>query len=294
MAYNTAPVIVGVRLQDIGKLYHFDASIIPDVRPGDFVLVETNRGEQIGQVIEYIEEGEAELDGIKSVKGYASPREMVMDLLAQERSDEALKRCQALAREIRSLDGVKFVSAFFSYDGSLLTITYTAEENVELDSIRKTLAREFSVSTEMRRIGARDAAKLVGEYGACGSERCCSRFLTEFSPVSIKMAKAQGITLNPSEITGMCGRLRCCMVYEYEQYAEALKALPRRNKWVNTPHGLGKVIDLNPLKGMATVLVEDTRYELAADEIVLTEPSRPSQQTRETVEDEQDEGEADL
>ena len=86
---------------------------------------------------------------------------MVMDLLAQERSDEALKRCQALAREIRSLDGVKFVSAFFSYDGSLLTITYTAEENVELDSIRKTLAREFSVSTEMRRIGARDAAKLV-------------------------------------------------------------------------------------------------------------------------------------
>jgi hypothetical protein len=126
----------------------------------------------------------------------------------------------------------------------------------------------------MRRIGARDAARLLGEYGACSGLRCCATHLTDFSPVSIKMAKAQGISLNPSEITGMCGRLRCCLVYEYEQYVEALKTLPRVGKWIGTPFGEGKVIESNPLKGVVTVYVEDTRHEVKQEDIQPVEELR--------------------
>jgi cell fate regulator YaaT (PSP1 superfamily) len=110
---------------------------------------------------------------------------------------------------------------------------------------------------EMRQIGPRDVAKILGGMGACGLEtRCCSKFLTDFSPISIKMAKEQGISLTPSEITGMCGRLRCCLIYEYEQYVEARKQLPKRNKRVVTPNGEGKVVDVAPLSGMVTVMFE--------------------------------------
>src|SRR5690554_4724479 len=120
----------------------------------------------------------------------------------------------------------------------------------------------------MRRIGARDAAKLLGDYGACGGPRCCSTHLTEFSPISIKMAKEQGISLTPSEITGMCGRLRCCLVYEYEQYVEARKELPKRNKRVVTPEGEGKVVDVYPLKQAVLVELDSgTRQEFLKEDI---------------------------
>ncbi|MGE5249660.1 MAG: regulatory iron-sulfur-containing complex subunit RicT, partial [Bacteroidota bacterium] len=110
---------------------------------------------------------------------------------------------------------------------------------------------------EMRQIGPRDVAKLLGGMGACGLEtRCCSKFLTDFSPISIKMAKEQGISLTPSEITGMCGRLRCCLIYEYEQYVEARKHLPKRNKRVVTPRGEGKVVDVLPLANKVIVAIE--------------------------------------
>ncbi len=112
----------------------------------------------------------------------------------------------------------------------------------------------------MRQIGPRDVAKIIGGMGACGLEtRCCSKFLTDFSPISIKMAKAQGISLTPSEITGMCGRLRCCLIYEYEQYVKARKTLPKRKKRVVTPNGEGMVIDVAPLSGMVTVKLEGDR-----------------------------------
>jgi cell fate regulator YaaT (PSP1 superfamily) len=116
----------------------------------------------------------------------------------------------------------------------------------------------------MRLTGPRDAAKVLGGAGACGmTERCCAKFLTEFSPVSVKMAKEQGLSLNPSDITGMCGRLRCCLIYEYEQYVEARKQLPKRNKEVGTPFGKGKVLDALPLKDAVLVLIGDTVQEVS-------------------------------
>jgi cell fate regulator YaaT (PSP1 superfamily) len=126
----------------------------------------------------------------------------------------------------------------------------------------------------MRQIGPRDVAKLLGGYGACGELRCCSTFLTDFSPISIKMAKAQGISLNPSEITGMCGRLRCCLVYEYEQYVAARKQLPKRNKRIGSPFGEVKVIDVHPLQDAVTVITEEGRKLVQREDIVPLEELR--------------------
>jgi hypothetical protein len=119
----------------------------------------------------------------------------------------------------------------------------------------------------MKLVGPRDVAKIIEGFGACGEVRCCSRFLTEFSPVSIKMAKEQGISLNPQEITGMCGRLRCCLVYEYEQYVLARKSLPSRNKEIGTPHGKGVVIDVLPIKDSVMVQVGEQQFQVHRDQI---------------------------
>ena len=167
--------------------------------------------------------------------------------------------CRARAAELK-LNGVKIVAAEFNYDGSRLTFLFSteSEEKVDLKSLKKDMNRKYSKSqVEMRQIGPRDVAKIIGGMGACGLEtRCCSKFLTDFSPISIKMAKEQGISLTPSEITGMCGRLRCCLIYEYEQYVAARKELPKRKKRVVTPNGEGKVLDIAPLSGMVTVKFE--------------------------------------
>ena len=265
---SDAPVVIGVRFQPVGKLYHFDASAHPELKPGDFVIVETNRGRQIGQIMGMVPPEKADLSNLKPIKAPASARDLMMKKLWQAKEVAALIDCREAAAEAGGLEGVKWLQAQYSYDGSLLTITFTSEEEeVNTNKLRKKLEQRIHTRLELRRIGARDSAKMLGEYGACGSPRCCSTHLTEFSPISIKMAKAQGISLNPSEITGMCGRLRCCLIYEYEQYVEALKALPKLNKWVNTPHGEGKVIEVNALDQSITVLVEDTRHKVSRDEL---------------------------
>jgi cell fate regulator YaaT (PSP1 superfamily) len=275
MAVATAPHVVGVRFQKIGKLYHFDATAFPEIAPGDFVIVETRRGRQLGQVMGQVPQEQVEEKRLKPVKRPANARDLMMRRLWEAKQVEALVVCREQAAELGGLDGIKFVKAQYNYDGSLLSFLYTAEdENPSTNALRKRMEREFHTRIDMRRIGARDAAKLLGEYGACGAPRCCSTFLTDFSPISIKMAKAQGISLNPSEITGMCGRLRCCLIYEYEQYVEATKNLPRKNKWIGTPHGEGKVIDRNPLEQTVTVIVEEKRYQVHRDEIVPLEELR--------------------
>jgi cell fate regulator YaaT (PSP1 superfamily) len=165
---------------------------------------------------------------------------------------------------------IKIVTAEYAFGGQRLTLLYVSEDrDLDLSKLRQCLQRRLNVRVDLRRIGPRDHARLMAGYGACGELRCCSRFLTEFSPISIKMAKTQGVSLNPSEITGMCGRLRCCLVYEQEQYTEACKAMPRRKKRVRTPHGEGKVVDLLPLKGIVVVQVEDRRLEVPVEEVEL-------------------------
>ncbi len=167
---------------------------------------------------------------------------------------------------------MKIVSAEFSLDGSRLLFVYSSEEGekTDLKSLKRAMQRTYpQTHVEMHLVGPRDVAKALGGMGACGLEcRCCSTFLTEFSPISIKMAKEQGISLTPTEITGMCGRLRCCLVYEYEQYVEARKQLPKRGKLMVTPRGNGKVLDVNPLKGAVLVELEQGGiHEFMHDEL---------------------------
>lgn len=268
MTLDAAPRVAAVRFHKIGKLYHFDASHYPDLKASDYVVVDTQRGRQLGQVISFVEADQVNMGEVKPIRRPANPRDLMMKKLWEAKEIAALIDTRETAARMGGLSGVKFVKASYNYDGSMLTILFTCEDNLDVTNLRKKLTRDLHTRVDLRRIGARDAARLLGEYGACGGPRCCSTFLTDFSPVSIKMAKTQGISLNPTEITGMCGRLRCCLVYEYEQYVEATKALPRMNKWVGTPHGDGKVIDLNPLKQTATVLVEEARYEVVKDDIV--------------------------
>ena len=254
------PFIVGIRFNPIGKIYHFDSSTLRDTKVGDYVIVETSRGKHLGEIVQLMDELPSPPDGgWKSVERRATPRDLLLRETWRAKQTEAMIECRARAAELK-LNGVKIVAAEFNYDGSRLTFLYSteSEDKVDLKSLRKDMNRKFSKSqVEMRQIGPRDVAKIIGGMGACGLEtRCCSKFLTDFSPISIKMAKEQGISLTPSEITGMCGRLRCCLLYEYEQYVAARKQLPKRNKRVVTPNGEGKVIDVAPLSGMVTVRFE--------------------------------------
>ena len=253
--------IVGIRFQKVGKVYHFDASNFRDLQAGDFAVVDTSRGRQLGEVVQIVEDPQAPQEGSwKPIQRRATPRDLLMRQLWQQKELEAMISCRAKAAELK-LKGVKIVTAEYTFDGSRLSFLYSTEteEKIDLRALRNAVQRVYPrTRVEMRQIGPRDVAKLLGGMGACGLEnRCCSMFLTEFSPISIKMAKEQGISLTPSEITGMCGRLRCCLVYEYEQYVEARKQLPKRGKRVVTPQGEGKVVDIFPLKDTAVVEVDE-------------------------------------
>jgi cell fate regulator YaaT (PSP1 superfamily) len=252
------PFIVGVRFSKVSKIYHFDASNIPDLKTGDSVIVETSRGWQLGQIAAIVEKPETPLDGAwKYVDRKATPRDLLIRQAWQHKETEIYETCRGRAREL-GLVGVKIVAAEYSFDGSRLTILFSteSEDKVELKSLRQDIIKKYApTQVEIRQIGPRDVAKMIGGLGACGMEmRCCTRFLTDFSSISIRMAKEQGISLTPTEITGMCGRLRCCLIYEYEQYVAARQLLPKRNKRVITPVGEGKVLDIFPLRD--AVLVE--------------------------------------
>lgn len=259
---------VGVRFQKLGKLYHFDAGENGAIQPGDHVIVETKRGKQLGQVIAHIEPDKIfNKRGLRGIERKATPRELVMQQLWQSRELGALITCREKASELDVQD-VKFVKAEYSFDGSWLTFYYATEnKKVNLNRLRTTLSRTFRTRIELQLIGPRDVAKLMGGHGACGEPRCCSTFLTEFSPISIRMAKEQGISLNPQEITGMCGRLRCCLIYEYEQYVEAKKQLPKRGKMIGTPWGEARVRDVLAMRDAVVVEIDGERRELSREQI---------------------------
>jgi len=251
------PHIVGIRFQRVGKIYHFDASNHRDIQAGDYAVVETSRGRQLGEVVQVVADPQPPQEGAwKAIQRRATPRDLLMRQLWQRKELEATINCRAKTAELK-IKGVKIITSEYSFDGSRLAFLYSTEteEKIDLRAVRNAMQRTYPrTRVEMRQIGPRDVAKLLGGMGACGLEtRCCSTFLTEFSPISIKMAKDQGISLTPSEITGMCGRLRCCLVYEYEQYVEARKYLPKRGKRVVTPRGEAKVLDIFPLKDTALV-----------------------------------------
>ena len=261
--------VAGVRFQPTGRIYSFDIGACQDLRTGDVVLVETARGQQLGEVaaLRPMRAGE-EGRNLSPILRRATGRDLALRAQWQERAQEALATAEELAAEMRI--SVKLSSAEYTFDGRQLTLLYVGDEKDRkhsLDRLAQRLQRTLSVQVELRRIGPRDHAKLLGGYGACGEPCCCSRFLAEFNPVSIKMAKTQGVSLNPSEITGVCGRLRCCLAYEEGQYLEACELLPRRKERVMTPYGEGKVIDLLPMQGVVVVMLEDRRVDVPVEQV---------------------------
>jgi cell fate regulator YaaT (PSP1 superfamily) len=207
----------------------------------------------------------------KPIHHIATPRDLLLRQVWQKKELEALIECRTKASEI-GIKGVKFVTAEYAFDGTSLSFMYSTKVDgkVDIRRLRNEMKRIYPhTRIGFRQIGPRDTARFIGGMGACGLEkRCCSMFLKEFGPISIKMAKAQAVSLSPTEITGMCGRLRCCLVYEYQQYVDARKKLPRRTTKVVTPLGDGTVIDIYPVK--ETVVVEldsGTRQEFPHQDI---------------------------
>jgi cell fate regulator YaaT (PSP1 superfamily) len=244
--------IIGVQFEEVGKIYYFDASRYPDLKPGDPVIVRTSRGLQLAHISQVqIAEEDLDLSSFKSVERPATPQDLL------QRKALALKEAETKERILKylnenNLSGVKIVSIEYSLDGNRLFILVNSEQSVDynIKKLHSDIQKmDKDVHLEIRQIGPRDAAKLIRGMGACGLEtRCCSKFLTEFDSISIRMAKTQDISLTPSEITGMCGRLRCCLSYEYEQYVEAIKTLPKRKRKVMTPKGEGRVVQILPLR----------------------------------------------
>ena len=250
--------IIGIQFQSGGKPYHFNASGFSDLEKGDYVIVETNRGQQLGRVAIILSPKKVSQErNWKPILRKATPRDLVLRQVWEKKEQKALETCQEMVTRDKNLQAVKFVAAEHSLGGESLVFLYCYEEKGDpnLDSIIHTMEQAYpEAEIVMRRIGPRDAAKILGGMGACGREiRCCTEFMTGFKSISIKKAKAQGVSLVPSEISGMCGRLRCCLDHEYELYVEAKKKLPKRGKHVQTAKGEGKVVRLSPLKG--TVMV---------------------------------------
>ena len=252
----TEQSIIGVQLSPVGKIYHFSVPEGIHIKQEDWVLVNTARGRQLGRVLVTSIEHPHNADEIQPIERIATEQDLEVKEKNAEKEKAALEKAREYLKGPR-FEAVKAFAAEYSFDGNRLTfyLNYEPDAGFDLRAFLRDISRSFrDVRLEVRQVGPRDMAKALSGLGACGIEkRCCSRFLTEFSSISIKMAKSQDISLTPEEITGMCGRLRCCLNYEYETYEEARKNLPKRKKMVQTPMGEGKVIQVLPLSDSVVV-----------------------------------------
>ena len=262
------PKIVGIRFKPVSKIYYFDPAGFEDLEVGDYVIVETARGREAGEVaIAPKEVPKDEVVGkLKGIVRRAEP----WDLAQMEHHRCLAHKALEVGREKATEYGLpmKVVKAEYNFDGSLLVFYFSAEKRVDFRDLVRDLAKTFNAKIELKQVGVRDKAKLIGGVGRCGRPLCCISFLSEFSPVSIKMAKQQDLPLSPTEISGPCGRLLCCLTYENEYYAEVKKKLPRVGARVNTPFGPGKVNGINVLKETVNVKLEsEATVELPAKDI---------------------------
>jgi|GEM_PF-168394 len=266
--------VIGIRFKDSGKVYFFDPRDV-ELHAGDHVIVETVRGLELARVAhDRREVPENEIVGdLKPVVRRAEPADVERMRLLQSRHDEVLARCAEKVRE-HSLP-MSLVKAEYSFDGSRLTFYFTAEKRVDFRLLVRDLARTFKSRIELRQIGPRDEAKLLGGIGPCGRVLCCASFLPDYARVSIKMAKDQDLPLNPTKISGVCGRLLCCLAYEHDQYVAMRGELPRKGTWVQTPDGPGEVIGQHVLKQQLLVQLASSgmieTYDLANIEIATAQ-----------------------
>ncbi len=261
------PTVVGVRFREAGKLYHFDVGGLTLHRL-DRVVVETASGLGIGRVVtEPLEKPAADLPApVRRVLRRANAADVERQQKAGERGAAALDVCRRHVRDLAL--PLRLVDAECTLDGTRVTITFTAEQRVDFRQLLRAASAELHCRLELRQVGARDEAKALDGIGPCGQRLCCSRWLTEFQPISIKMAKIQNLALNPGKLAGACGRLKCCLRYEIETYADAQRELPTLGTSVFTVEGEGRVVGVNLLERKVQVLFDDPvpRW-LPADEV---------------------------
>ncbi len=247
--------IIGVRFKNVGKIYYFD----PDgkqINNGQQVIVETARGVECGEVAlpnRIVDDSEI-VSPLKKVIRIATAEDLQKITENKKKEQEALEICQQKINE-HKLD-MKLVDVEYTFDNNKILFYFTADGRVDFRELVKDLASIFRTRIELRQIGVRDESKMLGGLGICGRPFCCSTFLGEFQPVSIKIAKEQSLSLNPTKISGTCGRLMCCLKYEQDVYEQLLKITPKVGAIVNSPDGKGQVIDSNLLTGMIKVRLD--------------------------------------
>jgi len=262
------PQVVGIQFQAVTKIYYFDPGGYTDLLPGEWVVVDTARGREMAQMVLPAKEIDLnELGGdLKMVVRRATGRDRSQKQYWASQEETALQVCIRKADE-HKLD-LKMVRCTYSYNGTRLVIEFIAEKRVDFRTLVRDLAHHFSTRIEMRQIGVRDQAKVIGGFGKCGRDYCCGSFLREFHSVSIKMAKNQNLPLNPADISGACGRLMCSLAYEDDMYREIRRNLPKEGQTVETAEGMGRVKYLNVLLEQIVVDLESgSRVELAAEDL---------------------------
>lgn len=257
--------VVGIRFKKAGKIYYFDPSDI-EIDKGDFGIVETARGIEFGEVVVGKKEVTEEeiVAPLKPVIRKATIEDIELHSQNKKRAKEALEICIEKVA-LHKLD-MKVIDVEYTFDNNKVIFYFTADGRIDFRELVKDLASIFRTRIELRQIGVRDEAKMVGGYGCCGRPLCCGTFLGDFAPVSIKMAKEQGLSLNPTKISGSCGRLMCCLNYESEGYKFCLKKLPRKGEVIETTKGKGVVIDVHTLSMQIKVKVKNAE---GFDEVVV-------------------------
>ena len=268
------PEVVGVRFRPVTKIYHFDPGDLKQLSIGERVIVETSRGIELGNVvIENRDVPKSEIKGkLKRVIRKATPVDLLQAEEYKTQEPLALEKCSELVKDMDI--PIKVLQAEYSFDGNRLLFSFVSEQRIDFRDLVKKLAQLFRTRIEMKQVGARDETKILDGYGRCGRRLCCSSWLTEFHPVSIRMAKQQGLPLAPSEISGLCGRLLCCLAYEDELYAEMKKLLPKVGTQVKTKEGLTAIVrGLNIIKEAVLLEIEgsDSYLEVLAGEIKAVE-----------------------
>ena len=262
--------IIGVKFKNTGKVYYFDPKDIQFTK-GDGVIVETARGVEFGRVgIENCEVDDSQIvQPLKPVIRKASKQDEERNIKNMERAVTA-KRTAIELVEKHNLK-MKLIEAEFTFDGSKVVFYFTAPSRIDFRELVKELASVFHIRIELRQVGIRDEAKLLGGIAPCGRECCCHGCMPDFKKVTIKMAKVQGLSLNPGKISGLCGRLMCCLEYENDYYARAYKKMPKVGGQVVTPDGSGVVVSNNMLKFLVKVKIEKPDGALVYKDFALDE-----------------------
>ncbi len=260
--------VVGVRFVRAGKIHYCDPGVA-ELEVNNFVVVETTHGLELGTVVispDQVIMSKVRGDELPPVVRQATAEDIEGRDRLKEKAQDVMVRCREMVREMKL--ELKPVDAYFTLDSSRLIVSYTAEERVDHRSLQGKLRQEYGSKVDLREVGPRDQTKLMGGIGRCGRSLCCSTWLTEFSPISMKMAKEQDLPLSPPGLAGVCGRLRCCLRYEYEQYRELKRTLPKIGARVTTAHGDAVVVVGHPLKQTITVRLETGSWvEVSMEEL---------------------------